>query len=106
MTKTSNRLFMSIAILCSAFMLNTAHAEQALVPMDATDRFIVQLPGVDRETLIAHVEILRSQLIQRKQALVQIVADKKLDGGDALITIFAIPLYLPIHAQIPYIFVP
>ena len=88
MTKTSNRLFMSIAILCSAFMLNTSHAEQALVPVDATDQFIVQLPGVDRETLIAHVEILRSQLIQRKQALVQIVADKKLDGGDALITIF------------------
>ena len=88
MTKTSNRLFMSIAILCSAFMLKTAHAEQALVPVNAPDLFIVQLPNIDRETLIAQVEILRSQLIQRKQVLVEIVADRKLDSSDALITIF------------------
>ena len=47
MVKTSNRLFMSTAIFCTAFMLQTAHAEQALV---------------------------------------QSVADKKLDGKDAVIT--------------------
>ena len=87
MTKTSHRLLISIAILCSAFMLKTAHAEQALVPVNAPDRFIVQLPTVDREALIAQVEMLRSQLIQRKQVLVDIVAEKKLDSGDALITI-------------------
>jgi hypothetical protein len=88
MTKTSNRLFISIAIFCSAFMLKTAHAEEAIVPVNASNRFIIQLPNVDRETLIAQVEMLRSQLIQRKQVLVQIIADGKLDSGDALITIF------------------
>jgi hypothetical protein len=87
MTKTSHRLLISIAILCSAFMLKTAHSEQALVPVIAQDRFIVQLPNVDREALIAQVEMLRSQLIKRKQVLVDIVAEKKLDSGDALIAI-------------------
>jgi hypothetical protein len=69
-------------------MLKTAHAEKALVPVNATDQFIIQLPDVDRETLIEQVEMLRGQLIQRKQALVQIVADKKLDSSDAIITVF------------------
>jgi hypothetical protein len=87
MTKTSHRLSISIVILCSAFMLKTAHAEQALVPANDQDRFIVQLPNVDREALIAQVEMLRSQLIQRKQVLLDIVAEKKLDSGDALIMI-------------------
>jgi hypothetical protein len=88
MTKTSNRLFMSIAIFCSVFSMKTAPAEQALVPVNDLDQFIIQLPDVDRETLIEQVEMLRGQLIQRKQALVQIVADKKLDRSDAIITVF------------------
>jgi hypothetical protein len=88
MTKTPNRLFMSIVIVCSAFMLKMAHAEQSLIPVNDSDQFIIQLPAVDHETLIAQVEILRSQLIQRKQTLVQIVVDKKLDSNDALITVF------------------
>jgi hypothetical protein len=87
MTKTSNKLFMSIAIFCSAFMLKTAHPAQALVPVNAPDQFIIQLPDVDRETLIEQVEMLRGRLIQRKQALVQIVADEKLDRSDAIITV-------------------
>jgi hypothetical protein len=45
------------------------------------------LPDVDRELLAEQVSLLRSQLIARKQALVQSVADRQLDGGDALITI-------------------
>lgn len=69
-------------------MLKTAYAEQALVPEDKPDQFIIQLPDVDRETLIEQVEILRAQMIQRKQALEQIVADKKLDSSDAIITVF------------------
>jgi hypothetical protein len=88
MTMMSNRLFMFIAILCSAFMLKMAHAEQSSVSVSDQNEFIIQLPVVDFETLIARVEILRSQLIQRKQVLVQSVADMKLDGGDALITVF------------------
>jgi len=87
MTETPNRLSMSIAIFCTAFMLQTAHAELALVPVATPDQFIIQLPDVDREALIEQVGALRSQLIQRKQVLVQSVADKKLNSNDAIITI-------------------
>ena len=87
MTKTSHRLLISIAILCSAFMLKTAHAEQAIVPVNALDRFIVQLPNVDREALIAQVEMLRSRADTAQTSACRFVAEKKLDSGDALITI-------------------
>jgi len=93
MIKTSNRLFMSTAIFCTAFMLQTAHAEQAPAPVSVSvsvsdlNQFTIQLPDVDREALIEQLRTLRSQLIQRKQALVQSVADKKLDGKDAVITV-------------------
>ena len=87
MINISNRLFMSITIFCGAFMLNTAHADQAPVPVNIPDRFIIQLPDVDRETLVEQVEKLRGQLIQRKQVLEQIVADNKLDSSDVIITV-------------------
>jgi hypothetical protein len=87
MTKTSNRLFMLIPIICSAFLLKTASAEQAPLPANTRDDFIIQLPDVDREVLIGQVEKLRSQLIQRKQALEQSVADKEPDSSDALISV-------------------
>ena len=87
MIKTSNRLFITIAIFCTAFMLETANAEQALAPVSTPDQLAIQLPEIDHETLIDQVRTLRSQLIQRKQVLVQMVADKKLDGGDAFITV-------------------
>ncbi len=87
MIKTPNRLFVPIAIFCTAFMLQTAHAEQALLPVAGPDQFIIQLPDIDREALIEQVGALRSQLIQRKQALVQSVADKKLNSNDAIITV-------------------
>ena len=86
MTKTQNRLFNSTVVFLSVFALQTAHAEQVLMPSTATDILIVQLPGVDREVLIEQLRALRSQLIQRKQALIQNVADKKLDSKDAVIT--------------------
>ena len=85
MTITSNRLFMSIAIFCTAFLLQTAHAEQTLLQVTSPNQFVIQLPHVDRETLIDNVRTLRSQLIQRKQALVQTIADNKLDSSDAFI---------------------
>ncbi len=81
MTKPPYRLLMSIAIFCTAFMLQTAHAEQA-----PSNQLAIQLPDVDREALAEQVRMLRSQLIQRKQALVQIVTDRILDSSDAIIT--------------------
>ena len=86
MTKIPNKLFMSIVILCAAFMLQTANAEQALVSVTGPDQLAIQLPVVDRKDLIEQIRRLRSQLIQRKQALVQIVADRRLDSSDAVIT--------------------
>lgn len=67
-------------------MLQTARAEQAPVTVSTLDQLVIQLPVIDHEALIEQVSTLRSLLIQRKQQLVQIVADKKLDGGDAFIT--------------------
>jgi hypothetical protein len=81
------RLFILIASVSTTFVLSTAHAEQAPAFVQAPGQFIIQLPDVDRELLAEQVSLLRSQLIARKQALVQSVADRQLDGGDALITI-------------------
>jgi tetrahydromethanopterin S-methyltransferase subunit F len=68
----------------AACLLSPVQAEQASVT--APDRFAVQLPDVDQEALVEELVKLRSQLIQRQQKLEQLVADKKLDGGDAIIT--------------------
>jgi len=86
MIRVTNRLFNLIAIFLAVFMLQTVHAEQAPMPASTAGVLAIQLPDVDRGVLIEQLRLLRSQLIQRKQALVQIVADKKLDGSDALIT--------------------
>jgi len=86
MIRTTNRLVVSIATFCTAFMLQTAHAEQAPVTVSSLDQLVIQLPTIDHEALIEQVSTLRSLLIQRKQQLVQIIEDKKLDGGDAFIT--------------------
>jgi len=87
MTKIPNRLFVSIVIFCTAFMLQTAHAEQARAPATTPDQLTIQLPDVDRAVLIEQVRLLRSQLIQRKQALAQVVADTKMGRSDAIITV-------------------
>ena len=86
MTRTLNKLFLPIVTLMTAFTLQTAHAEQALLSIPDSDRFIVQLPAVDRAALAEELGALRSELIQRKQVLAQIVEDRKLDGNDAIIT--------------------
>ena len=88
MIRVPNRLCMLIAIFSTAFMFQTtARAEQAPVPMSNPHQFAIQLPDVDRVALIEQVRSLRSQLIQRKQTLVQIVANRKLDSKDAIITV-------------------
>ena len=87
MINIPNRLFILIASLSTAFLLQAAHAEQAPVFVGAPGQFIIQLPDVDREALAEQLRTQRSQLIERKQSLVQSVADRQLDGGDALITI-------------------
>jgi hypothetical protein len=86
MTKTISRLFISITALSSVLLLQTVHAEQPMLTMITPDQFIIQLPEVDREALVERVGTLRSQLIQRKQALVQNVADRQLKGSDAILT--------------------
>jgi hypothetical protein len=68
-------------------MLKTAHAEQVPAPVTAPGHFFIQLPDVDRETLVERVMTLRSQLIQRKQALLQIIADNTLDSSDTILTV-------------------
>ena len=85
MTKSPMRLLLSIALFCTAFLLQTAHAEQTTVT--APDQFAIELPDVDREALVEQVRTLRSRLIQRKQTLVQEVADKKMDSSDTVITV-------------------
>jgi len=84
MIKNPSTLFLSIAIFCTAFMFQTAHAEQASA--NAPRPLAIQLPEVDREALIEDLRTLRSQLIVRKQMLVLRVEDQKLDRSDALIT--------------------
>ena len=87
MTRTANRVFIAIAIYFTAFMLQTAHAEQTLALLSDTGQFTIQLPTVEHAVLMEQVEMLRSQLIEDKLELVQAVADNKLDGRDTFITV-------------------
>ena len=87
MLKSLHRLLVSIAISGSAFMLQTAHAGQAAAPVTSPGEFFIQLPDVDRKALLERVTTLRSQLIQRKQMLLQIIADNTLDSSDTILTI-------------------
>ena len=87
MIKTRFRLPVAVAIfLLLLFIQRTAFAENAPAPAVGTYRSGFQLPDVDREALIEKVELLRNRLIESKEALAQNLEDKKLDGGDALIT--------------------
>lgn len=86
MTKSLNRLFLMSAILCTALWTQTVYADQALLPASATNPFTVLLPDVDRAALVEKIRTLRSRLIQHKQVLLQRVAEKKMNGSDAIIT--------------------
>ena len=68
-------------------MPQSACAEQTPVPVTASYQLGIQLPDVDRNALVEQVRILRSQLIRRKQALLQAVSDKRLDTQDYIITV-------------------
>ena len=57
------------------------------MPATPPDLSAIDLPDVDRETLIDAIETLRGELLQHKRELVEHVADSKPDGGDALITV-------------------
>ena len=87
MSSTSNRLFISTALFCTTFILQTAHAGQPSTPATTPDHFLIQLPDVDHEALVEQLMTLRSQLIQHKQALLQVIKDNTLDSSDTLITI-------------------
>jgi pyruvate/oxaloacetate carboxyltransferase len=86
MINAKYRLSASVAIFFLLFMQQTAFAEHAPVPAVGTGLLGFQLPDVDRGALVEKVEMLRGQLIERKQALARSLEDKKLDSGDALIT--------------------
>jgi hypothetical protein len=58
-----------------------------VVTMVGPRGFITRLQTVDTATLTEQVQVLRSQLIARKQQLVEEVDEKQLDSGDALLTI-------------------
>jgi hypothetical protein len=76
-----------IALFLVTALLQTAHADQTLQTTSLpTDLDGVALPDVDRETLVADLEQLRSALIRHKRELAQQVEDRKLNGNDALIT--------------------
>ena len=81
------KLFALIVIICSASLVQPAAAEQPSVPGTAPAKLTIQLPYVDRDVLVEKISQLRSRLIHRKQELMQVVADKQMDGGDALITV-------------------
>lgn len=80
------KLFALIAIISSVSLVSSAFAEELPVSVAAPAKLAIQLPQVDRDALVEMVAGLRTQLILRKQELLEVVADSQLDGGDALIT--------------------
>lgn len=90
--------FLAFVFMASLLVTKTAFAEDAvilqqdvrqagLVNVVGPQGFITQLQVVDAETLSEQVQVLRSQLILRKQQLVHEVDEKQLDSGDALLTV-------------------
>ena len=86
MSDFRGRLFALLAIICSVSLLSPAFAGELPEPVTAPAKLAIQLPEVDRDALVEMLGELRTQLILRKQELLQLVADSQLDGGDALIT--------------------
>ena len=94
-------VFRSITVLAFAavlIMVKPAAAEDTvmLLPYDrhagvltmvGPQGVITRLQVVDADTLAEQVQQLRSELIARKQQLVDEVDEKKLDSGDALLTV-------------------
>ena len=70
-----------------AVILQQDVRQAGLVNVVGPQGFITQLQVVDAGTLSEQVQVLRSQLILRKQQLVREVDEKQLDSGDALLTV-------------------
>ena len=85
MITTASRLSVSAAIFFLVFMQQTAFAENAPVPPVVTGLLGFQLPDVDHEALAEKLDMLRTQLIERREVLTRSLEDEKLDSGDALI---------------------
>ena len=94
----SFRAFTVLAFTAALFMVKSAAADDAVtlqpddrragvVTMVGPQGFITRLQVVDADTLAEQVQVLRSELIARKQQLVEEVDEKKLDSGDALVTV-------------------
>mgnify|MGYP001811846298 CR=1 FL=1 len=90
--------FLAFVFMALLLVTKTAFAEDAvilqqdvrqagLVNVVGPQGFITQLQVVDADTLSEQVQVLRSQLILRKQQLVREVGEKQLDSGDALLTV-------------------
>lgn len=67
--------------------LETDDQRAGVVTMIGPRGFITRLQVVDADTLAEQVQVLRSELIVRKQQLVEEVDDKQMDSGDALLTV-------------------
>ena len=68
-------------------MLQPDDRRAGVLTMVGPQGFITRLQVVDADTLAEQVQQLRSELIARKQQLVDEVDEKKLDSGDALLTV-------------------
>jgi cell division protein FtsL len=86
MVKTMHSVSVTMIIFFILFMQQAAFAEHTSVPAVAADLLGFQLPEVDQKALVETVEVLRNQLIERKEALTRNLEAKKLDSGDVLIT--------------------
>lgn len=85
MAQPVNKTFITIAILCTALVLPAARAGQPQVAGNTPGQLVIQLPVVDREELVDLVRTLRSQLILRKQELVQAVEESDFEGSSAIL---------------------
>lgn len=68
-------------------MLQPDDRRAGVLTMVGPQGFITRLQVVDADALAEQVQQLRSELIARKQQLVDEVDEKKLDSGDALLTV-------------------
>jgi len=85
MITTACKLSVSAAIFFLIFVQQTAFAGNASVPPVSTGLPGFQLPDVDHSALAEKVDMLRTELIERKEVLTRSLEDKKPDSGDALI---------------------
>ena len=84
---TAALLMAKSAVADDTVSLQPDDRRTGVVTMVGPQGFITQLQVVDANTLTEQVELLRSELIVRKQQLVEEVGEKKMDSGDALLTV-------------------